>query len=104
MSICPGYSLGGKLGIAGVPLSLGVNVRLSYCRVEINFVLLTNQGKKDVRELDLGERMPDDPLNINAEEYSKVRVSTDTNQNAKLVLVKIFKVGARIELNLELSK
>ena len=64
--------------------------------LEFKFCIYINhiqtQGKKASRQLDLGERMSEEPLNINPETYTKVRVNRDTNQKSKLVLVKIFKV------------
>ena len=47
------------------------------------------QGKKDLRQLELGERMIETHLNINPEIYTKVRVNSDTIQQSKLVLLQV---------------
>jgi len=50
------------------------------------------QGSNDKSKFELGERMSNEAVNINGEEYKKVRIPTDNTLKSKLVLIKLFKV------------
>ena len=66
-----------------------------------------SKGSLEKSKFELGERMSNEAVNINGEEYKKVRnlifvifsnrpkvrIPTDNTLKSKLVLIKLFKVG-----------
>ena len=51
------------------------------------------QAKEEKQALELGERMPNKPVDIIAEVYQKIRVPSDNIYESKLVEIEIYKVS-----------
>ena len=54
---------------------------------------LNFQAKEETQALELGERMPNKPVDIIAEVYQKIRVPSDNIYESKLVEIEIYKVS-----------
>ena len=78
-----GKSVGASLEVPGLPcfgLQVFLDLPVRLINTRAGFILTTwfsaSQGKQDQRELELGERMSNEAVDINAEEYKKVNASS----------------------------